>query len=149
MIPSSLHMEVYFCSCDQKYHKFSYLFFIFQQLWSHISQIDINADIAFCNETLQFFLDTETVFVTIIHVVKFNTIIVIDVVYIYCYHYCFSILITLLFLFLFVSSDSAWQGAPQQPSQQSLSVVTTVWGVTQTNDSNSMMNNSFRGGTCE
>ena len=123
-------------------------FFIFQQLHSQISQIDINADIAFCNETLQFFLDTETVFVTIIHVVKFNTIIVIDVIIFYCYQYCFSILIT-LFLFLFVSSDSAWQGAPQQPSQQSLSVVTTVWGVTQTNDSNSMMNNSFRGGTYE
>ena len=64
-------------------------FFIFQQLHSQISQIYINADIAFCNETLQFFLDTETVFVTIIHVVKFNTIIVIDVVYFYCYHYCF------------------------------------------------------------
>ena len=43
-------------------------------------------------------------------------------------------------------SSVAWQQGGQQPTQQSLSVVTTVWGVTQTSESNSLSNNSMQQG---
>jgi len=48
---SDYDMKWYFSSCDQKYHNF--IFLIFQELQSQISQIDLNGFNPFCNQTLQ------------------------------------------------------------------------------------------------